>query len=234
MRSLHVSLIALFASGCYSTMTESRGVTRASYAGPTQLVFTNATPARMCNLAIASDAAPSFGDNWLPEGGLASGASIELRVQPGTYKATWSTCRDDYKQPFYAGTLFREFAFTLDRQEAQLYAFVSDSVAPTKRAATLGRQWKLVAAVGQQIDPVHPMKAAQPSFAERQVLAGDEPTPIAVATPAKIDLHDCIDWKLAKQIAKKRPVAAKPKTKGAKRFDVAAASPSLWRNVRTY
>jgi hypothetical protein len=194
----------------------------------------------MCNLALSSDSDPSYGDNWLPEGGLASGASLELRVQPGTYKATWSTCRDDFKQPFYAGTLYRELAFTLDRQEAQLYAFVSDSVVPTKRAATLGRQFQLVRAVGQMVDPQNANKPAVASYAERQLM-GDEPTTTASTTTtapvklAKIDLHDCIDWKLAKTIVKKRPDAKPaPKAKATKRADVAVAAPSVNRKVRTY
>lgn len=225
--------LALFVStGCYSTMTGSRGVTRATYAGTTLLVFTNATPQRMCNLAISADTAPSYGDNWLPEGGLASGGSIELRVQPGTYKATWSTCRDNYASPFYAGTLYREFAFTLDRQEAQLYAFVSDSIVPTRRAATLGRQFQLVRAAGQKIDPQRANIASVPSYAERKLLEGDAPAPTSSSdNVAKVDLHDCIDWKLAKQ-AKKRPAPAK--TKGTRRPDVAARLPTLQRKIRTY
>jgi hypothetical protein len=231
MRTIHVSLIAMFAAtGCYSTMKEPRGVTRASYAGTTRLVFTNATPARMCNLAISSDTDAAYGDNWLPEDGLASGASLELRVQPGTYKATWSTCRDDVTQPFYAGTLYRELAFSLDRQEAQLYAFVADSVAPTKRAPVLGRQFELVAAAGQMIDPKRASIAAVPSHAERRLLEGH--VPATATTSTKIDLHDCIDPALAKASAKKR--SAKAKTKRTKRPDVAVAAPSVHRKVRMF
>jgi len=235
MRSTPLLLIALFTTGCYATLQESRGVTRASYAGTTHLVFTNATPQRMCNLAISSDSTSSYGDNWLPDGGLPSGASLDLRVQPGTYKATWSTCRDDITQPFFAGTLYREFAFSLDRQEAQLYAFVADSIAPTKRAATLGRQYKLIAAAGQVIDPQRASVAAVPSYAERQLLEGNAPTTPGTATAstnAKVDLNDCIDWKLAKSTAKKRPV--EPKAKSTKRPDVAVAAPSMHRKVRTF
>jgi hypothetical protein len=227
MRTTLLSLLALYAlTGCYSTLSESRGVTRATYAGDTLLVFTNATPARMCNLSLASDSAASYGDNWLPEGGLPSGASLELRVQPGTYKATWSTCRDDFQQPFYAGTLYRELAFTLDRQEAQLYAFVSDATVPTKRAATLGRQFQLIRAVGQTIDPSRANVAAVPSYAERQLLGEVAPTAPTGVT-AKIKLHDCIDWKLAKTTRKPAPAKTKKRP-------VATAPPSVHRKVRTF
>lgn len=225
-----ILLLALYATGCYSTMPESRGVNRAAYEGDTRLVITNATPARMCNLSIASSADASYGDNWLPEGGLASGASIEVRVKPGTYHATWSTCRDDFRQPFYAGTLYREFAFTLDRQETQLYAYVSDAITPTKRAAVLGRQYKLVHAIGQSIDPTRPQVAATPSAGERRVIEGNAPISDAEAA-AKISLHDCIDWKLAKA-AKKRPAAKS--TARAKGPDIASATPSVRRTVRMY
>jgi hypothetical protein len=225
-----ILLLALATTGCYSTIPESRGVTRASYAGTTHLVFTNATPERMCNLSIASATATSYGDNWLPEGGLASGASIELRIKPGTYHTTWSTCREDFKQPFFAGTLYREFAFTLDRQEAQLYAYISDTVAPTKRAAVLGRQFNVVRAIGQKIDPARAHLAAVPSHTERRLIEGTAPTTYDVAT-TKVDLHDCIDWSLAKSMKKRPAVKATP---GAKRADVAVASPSVHRSVRMY
>ncbi|HSN29805.1 MAG TPA: hypothetical protein VLT45_26135 [Kofleriaceae bacterium] len=128
-------------------------MTRAEYRGGVKVVFTNASPAKMCELRMSSDAQPEYGDNWLPERGLASGASLEVHVRPGTYKAMWSTCPGASKDGYYAATLWHETAFEVSR-DVQLYAYVADGVAPTQRAPLLGVDYTVVRFQGQAIGPI--------------------------------------------------------------------------------
>jgi hypothetical protein len=146
-------LIAVLASGCAVTAPSSRGVTRAEYQGGVHLVFTNASPAKMCELRMSSDAQPDYGDNWLPEGGLASGASLKLTVRPGTYKAMWSTCPTGSHDGYYAGTLWHDTAVEVST-DTQLYAYVAGTVAPTKHASLLGVDYTVVRFQGQAIGPI--------------------------------------------------------------------------------
>src|SRR5262245_49878965 len=135
MRSNHLSLLIglSFLVGCGAYATGAGGETRAKYSGGVPLVFTNATPQTMCELHMSFEVDPKFGDNWLPRGGLPSGQSIELKVQPGKYKATWNTCKKASDKLYYAGTLIGETAFFVNDQ-TQLFTYVADNVAPTKRA----------------------------------------------------------------------------------------------------
>src|SRR4051812_41582373 len=109
----HITIVLALASGCAGSLGhESRGVTRSQLAGPTSLVFTNATSATMCSLRIQQEGSKQYGDNWLPAGGLPSGKSIDLKVKPGTYMATWNTCKHSH-QPYFAATLTGENAFSI-------------------------------------------------------------------------------------------------------------------------
>lgn len=141
-------LLVACVSACGAAQRGSHGATRAQYRGGTALVFTNASPEKMCELRMAFDEAEAYGDNWLPPGGLASGKSIEFRVEPGTYKATWTTCRTE--RGMLAGTRWRELAFRVD-QQTQLFAYVADRVAPTSRARVLGDDYKIVRFQGQPV-----------------------------------------------------------------------------------
>lgn len=144
---------AAAAAGCVvgAEATETHGSTRSLYAGAVLVKLTNASPQRMCGLYMIDDAGPDYGDNWLSDSGLPSGSSADFRVKPGKYKIRWNTCRQGNK-PYYAATLWRESAVTVQRQ-TQLYAFVSDNVPPTKRAQPMGRDYDVVRFPGQMIDP---------------------------------------------------------------------------------
>src|SRR5688572_33108020 len=50
---------------------------------------------------------------------ISSGKSIEFKVKPGKYQATWNTCPSGDK-PYYAGTLIGEAAIGVD-QQTQLF-----------------------------------------------------------------------------------------------------------------
>lgn len=128
-------------------------MTRAEYRGGVDVVFTNASPAKMCELRMSSDGQLEYGDNWLPSGGLASGASLALHVRPGTYKAMWSTCPSGGKDGYYAATLWHDTAVEITTG-VQLYAYVADGVAPTKRAPLLGVDYTVVRFQGQPIGPI--------------------------------------------------------------------------------
>jgi hypothetical protein len=187
--------LAFVAAGCGAAAPELRGITAARYAGATPVVFTNASPAHMCGLYLSADDEPDHGDNWLAAAGLPSGASLELSVRPGTYKARWDTCRGTGTAPgahFYAATLWRDTAVTLDEQPTQLYAYIADRVPPTQRAPVLGGSHKLVRFPGQPIAMVGARprgrelaRASSPRMsrpvadvsAQREAIA--EPTPIA-------------------------------------------------------
>lgn len=151
-------------------------MTRAEYRGGVKVVFTNASPATMCELRMSSDAQPDYGDNWLPEHGLASGKSLEVQVRPGTYKAMWSTCPSGSKDGYYAATLWHETAVAISA-DVQLYAYVADGVAPTKHAALLGVDYTVVRFQGQAIGPI----VAANAHPERAV---EEPVAVAPVVPA--------------------------------------------------
>ncbi|HWO22774.1 MAG TPA: hypothetical protein VNO30_28640 [Kofleriaceae bacterium] len=140
-------------SGCVAgaASSETHGSTRARYAGAVSVMFTNATPGRMCGLYMTEDVEEDYGDNWLSSDGLPSGSSVTFRMKPGKYKARWDTCREGRK-PFYAATLWRDTAVTVQR-DTQLYAFVADAVAPTTRAQIMGKTHQVVQFPGQIIDP---------------------------------------------------------------------------------
>jgi hypothetical protein len=141
-------------SGCVlgGGADETRGTTRALYTGAVTVKLTNATPDRLCGFFMTYDREVEYGDNWLPEDGVPSGKSVDFRVKPGKYKARWDTCREGAKKPYYAATLWRESAVDV-QQQTQLYAFVADSVSPTKRAQVLGHGYRIVHFAGQAIDP---------------------------------------------------------------------------------
>ena len=135
MRTPNSIVLALVVTGCSYASNSNHGVTRAELKGTASVVFTNATPDPICNMQIQHDGDRSFGDNWLPAE-LPSGKSIDLRVKPGTYMATWNTCKRDGR-PYHAGTLVGQNAFVVKdgKDMVQLFAYVADTVAPTKRAA---------------------------------------------------------------------------------------------------
>jgi hypothetical protein len=139
---------ALLAAGCIST-TESHGVTAKEYSGTVPVAFINATPERLCGLYISFDDQPDYGDNWLPEGGLAVGKSLDLQIKDGTYKAKWNTCKDvrDVGSVNYSATLVAGTAIPIT-EPLQLYAFVSDGTPPTQRAVPR-LHLKLVKFIGQ-------------------------------------------------------------------------------------
>ncbi len=122
-------------SGCYS-IAETHGNTAHDYRGAVPVVFTNASPDRLCGLYLSFDNQDTYGDNWLPEAGLPSGASLEFKVKPGTYKAKWSSCQDakDVKESklvaTYAATRVHQNAIALTAP-TQLYAFVAGTNPPT-------------------------------------------------------------------------------------------------------
>lgn len=139
---MRTTLFVLLA-GCVS-YTESHGVTAKEYRGTVAMVFTNATPEKVCGLYLSDDKAPEYGDNWLPVAGLATGKSVEFQVKPGTYKARWASCKDAHDAPTvaYSACLVDETAIDIE-VPTQLFAFVSDGTPPTKRA-TPRRDMQLV------------------------------------------------------------------------------------------
>lgn len=170
---------AVAVSGCVlgAQTSETRGTTRARYAGAVPVMFTNATPDRMCGFYMADDAEVEYGDNWLSEEGVPSGGSVTFRVAPGKYKARWDTCQGGASRPYFAATLWRESAVTVQR-ETQLYAYVADAVAPTKRAQAMGRDYQVVRFPGQAIDPA-PQPRPRPQADEVAQRAANEPPQIA-------------------------------------------------------
>ena len=171
-------VIALLASGCAAQIHSSHGVTRAEYRGGVHVVFTNASPVKMCELRMSSDAQPDYGDNWLPDGGLASGASLKLNVRPGTYKAMWSTCPTGSKDGYYAATLWHDTAVELSN-DTQLYAYVAEKLAPTKRAPLLGVDYTVVRIQGQAIGPIAVATAHPDASPDADATAVDHPQPVA-------------------------------------------------------
>jgi hypothetical protein len=157
---------------------------------------------------MAYDEKRDMGDNWLPEGGLPSGKSVEFKIRPGKYQATWSTCRDG-DATYYAGTLIADTSIEVDGQQTQLFAYIADNVAPTKRAPVLTRDYKIVKFSGQPIGPIDrtapPVKVDAFAVAEAS-LGGPKATPPAktevAAQPAKFSAKGMIDPK-AKRTAKR-------------------------------
>jgi hypothetical protein len=175
-------VIAGAAAGCQTSTggPGARGATMREYAGSISVVFSNATPDTMCNLQMSFEDADKFGDNWLPAGGVPSGKSIEFKVEPGKYKATWNTCKNGDK-PYYAATLTGELAMEI-KEDAQLLAYIADTVAPTKRAALVDFH-AMVKFQGQAIDPnpgrVQPVERVAPST---EAVAKEE-APVEPAKP---------------------------------------------------
>lgn len=168
-------LVALLAAGCAVQASGSRGLTRAEYSGGVHAVFTNASPVKMCELRMSSDAQPDYGDNWLPAGGVASGASIKFNVRPGTYKAMWSTCPTSSSDGYYAATLWHETAVEISG-DVQLYAYVADKLAPTKLAPLLGVDYTVVRFQGQAIGPIA-AATAHPARQQPEAVAASAPVP---------------------------------------------------------
>jgi len=202
--------------GCATGMTESRGVTRTQLAGTSSLVFTNASPDKMCGLYMSYDDNGKFGDNWLPPEGLPSGKSIELKVKPGKYQATWNTCKSSGK-PYFAATLTQETAFAVG-EPTQLFAYVADTVAPTRRAA-LWDFHKMIKFQGQAIEPIGSRQQVaarvtprtEPVTADRvlRALFGTTATEVEVVT--RVDLSAYCEKPPARKTtaaAAKRPIKA--------------------------
>jgi hypothetical protein len=174
--------------GCAGSQTPWKGgETKRMYYGGVTMVLTNASPQDMCAFQMTADGEVGLGDNWLPREGLKSGQSIELHVKPGTYQATWNTCRQGTK-PYFAGTLIGERAFEV-RGETQLYVFVADVVAPTKRAATRDRDYQVVRFPGQAIGLV----------ADATGSNDVSPVEAAAVKPAKGEFDDMIDRRSARK-----------------------------------
>jgi hypothetical protein len=197
MRTTILAFVAL--AGCYDFEPGTHGETAKYYAGTVSVVFTNATPDAMCNLSMAADSNDVYGDNWLPAGGLASGKSMEFHIKPGRYKATWNTCHHKGQSPYYAGTLFRERAFEI-KDSTQLFAFIPDTVAPTKHASIVAHR-SVVRFEGMTIG-------------ETTGRVQEEPETVASATPAPapstLDIKSFVDVKAhPKKAVKLRPSVAR-------------------------
>lgn len=213
---LVVVLLGLGAIGCVSLPDQPRGETLRLHTGSVPVVFTNATPAKMCGLYMSYEDQDAYGDNWLPRGGLASGKSIEFRVRQGRYKARWDTCTTGGK-PLYAATLWRELGFVVD-QETQLYAYVADRSSPTQRAAVLTHDYQIVRFQGQHIGgPDWNQPARDQAKPLHTVIAADRPAP-------KVNLREFIETRSAKTRR------AKPHAKRGKGSRVGAVRPSLKRS----
>jgi hypothetical protein len=202
-------VLAVLASGCaLSTTTgESRGVTRKQLAGTASLVFTNATPDTMCGLRIQQDGSKGYGDNWLPRGGLPSGKSIDLQVKPGTYMATWNTCKQTGRS-YFAATLTSETAFTIkdDRDSKQLFAYVAGNEAPTKYAGARAFH-AMVKFQGQPIGDGLPAPViAKPKFVMMAAIDTPQAATALTAPPPvqKVDLSEFIDRQAVAKLVVKR------------------------------
>lgn len=181
-------LAAMSMVGCASMMSDdARFETRNQHAGTVPLAFTNASPDRMCGLYMTQEGG-KFGDNWLPVEGLPVGKSLEVKVKPGKYRATWNTCKQGSK-PQYAGTLTMETSFDV-KDQTQLFAYVADTVAPTKRAAPRDF-YKMIKFPGQEVGL---------QVAQQQETSEPAPEPAKMQKPDKADKPDMgafIDYKAA-------------------------------------
>jgi hypothetical protein len=130
--------LSLLLAGCYS-IAETHGNTAHDYQGAVPLLFTNASPDRVCGLYLSFDKDDAYGDNWLPEAGVPSGGSVDFKVKPGTYKAKWHSCKDakDVKEQKLvatnASTRVHQNAIELTKP-TQLFAFIPGAVPPTSYA----------------------------------------------------------------------------------------------------
>ncbi|MBA3499585.1 MAG: hypothetical protein M4D80_06895 [Myxococcota bacterium] len=225
MRSTNFVLtVGLVLTGaCAAGAGSTRGVTHREHIGSVQVIFTNATPDKMCELHMTFDEQRDMGDNWLPEGGLASGKSAEFKVKPGKYQATWSTCKDGDK-PYYAGTLIGDTSINVG-QQTQLFTYVADTVAPTKRAPVLGRDYQVVRFAGQPVGPIAKSDpvAQRDAFAafEKELGRGVAPAKTEPVQFEKFSAKDMIDPKAKATAAKAK--GTKAKTNGKR----AAVRPSL-------
>lgn len=233
----HLAIVfVLSASGCAtSAISASRGATRAQYQGGTQVIVTNAAPTPLCELRMSFDDEPEYGDNWLPSGGLASGASLELHVRPGTYKAMWSTCKSSAADPYFAATLWRDSAIEVT-SETQLYAYVADTVSPTTRAKVLGRDYSIVRFQGQPIAsvasvaarparPVDAFAAAERSLAATSGQAAPERDTMRFEA---MDASEYLDPTLvaSAKVARTTAATTKPATKNAGKTKAAPTAAS--------
>jgi hypothetical protein len=197
MRTKLFLLALSFLVGCAgSAVHRSHGETKKAYAGGLPLVFTNATPDKMCGLYMSDNRLLDYGDNWLDGRGLPSGMSIVVNVKPGAYKAKWETCPKQGSLPTYAAVLWRETGFDID-QETQLYAYVAEATPPTKRAALLDRDHAKVMFQGQAVAPIG---SAQP-VPVAPIAKRDEPTarPTAKTKPMFADVVERPSKKRAKR-----------------------------------
>jgi hypothetical protein len=203
MRTTSIIVVVFGLTGCVAVVGESRGVTQKQHAGTVSVVFTNASPDKMCGLHMSFDNEQKYGDNWLPAEGLPSGKSIELKMKPGKYKANWNTCKTGAK-PYYAGTLCSQWAFTV-KEPIQLFAYIADAVAPTKRAGPVDSH-RMVKFVGQPIGPttglVAEVSPESPQADDTQVAATND------APAVKFDASQWNQWIDQKEaVAHKRTAA---------------------------
>lgn len=235
MRATNIVLSAgLLLTGCAAGAGGSRGVTLREHAGQTQVIFTNATPGKMCELHMSYEDNRDMGDNWLPESGLPSGKSIEFKIRPGKYQATWSTCSAGNKG-YFAGTLIGETGIGVDGQQTQLFAYVADTVAPTKRAPVLGREYHVVKFSGQPVGPIDRSAPAPTvdafAVAEASLTRGKNNAPPKVDPGTrfeKFSAKDMIDPEAKRMAAKNKSKAkgkrAKVRPSLDRKHDVAAAN----------
>lgn len=179
-------LVSIVSAGCFGHQTN-----RARVAGSTVVVVTNATPIKLCELQLAPADDPGFGDNWLGARGLASGQSLEVKLKPGTYKATWTSCKQG-DAPYYAGVLIDAKAFEITGT-SQLFAYVADKVAPTRRAPVRPHH-ALIRFQGQQLGGTAPV---DDDAADDASVATAEPEPAA-------DLTGFIDRRAARDAKRGR------------------------------
>ncbi len=142
---MRIAFACLLLAGCYST-AETHGETAREYGGAVPVMFTNASPNKLCSFYLSSDKEEAYGDNWLPEAGLPTGGSVEFMIKPGTYKGKWSSCQDakDIKTEklvaTYAATRVHQTAIEV-KQATQLFAFVPGE--PPTRFASVKPHYKL-------------------------------------------------------------------------------------------
>lgn len=205
-------LSTMLAVGCgyQATTGGKRGETLKQHAGTVSVVFTNASPDKVCGLHMSFDGEPAHGDNWLPADGLASGKSIEFKVKPGKYKATWNTCTSSEK-PYYAATLVHDWAFDV-KDSTQLFAYVADTVAPTKRAAPKDF-YKMVKFPGQKIEPGKTV-ARRDSMAMQDAAAVADahvnPNDPNAKTAQPTEKFDAKDWVEKPKAGKRKVTKIKP------------------------
>jgi hypothetical protein len=201
--------IGMAATACSYGTEASRGTTAQKYSGRIEVVFTNASPDTMCGLYMSDDHEDQYGDNWLPASGLKSGQSVKFWVKKGSYKARWDTCRSSQQAKFFAGTMCSQMAIDI-ADTTQLFAYVADKVAPTKRAATLGNGYKLVRFPGQAVEPIgtahdsRRVAAVEMSHTERAIMNNERPAATESAPVEKVDMSSFVEAKPVKKTAIKK------------------------------